>query len=155
MAKKKSEGQQVREAFDGPKVEHDDLMSFLNERIAEQHARSADASESSSKTTKFVDETGLNSQAVSWAGSILKKLPKKDGQAKAMDVIRSMKLMLPMLENHVGGQGTQEMDLDGPEEEEGANEAEDGDPELAEDAAEFEETSNSTVTPISFGGASK
>lgn len=103
------EGAEVRKAFDGPTVEHDELISFFEARIAEEYSRSSDASESASKTSDFLDKTGLNSQAASWGKTILKKLPKKDGQAKAMDIIRSMKAMLPMLENHVGGQGTAEM----------------------------------------------
>ncbi len=69
----KSEGAAVREAFDGPEVEHDALISFYEARIAEEHARSSDASESAAKVNQFLEETGLNSQACSWGKSILKK----------------------------------------------------------------------------------
>ncbi len=95
-------------------VNHDDLISEIAARIHEEGERNSDASDSAAATHKFLEETGLNSQAFSWGKSITKKLSKKQGQAKAMDIIRSLKVMLPMLENHVMGQGTKEMDLDGP-----------------------------------------
>lgn len=110
------EGAEVRQAFDGPDVEHDALIAQLEARIREEHSRSSDASESAAKVAMFIDETGVNSQALSWMKTIVKKLPKKDGQHKAMDIIRSIKVMLPMIEDHVGGQGTGEMYLEGPKE---------------------------------------
>lgn len=157
----KSEGRAVRDAFDGPQVEHDKLIDQIEARAREQHARSSDASESAARVALFIEQTGLNSQAFSWLSSIVKKLPKKDGQAKAMDVIRSLEVGLPMVKAHVGGQGTVDMDLDGPDEEPEDNEPEpdlddevaDGDAELAEEAAEFESQADSVVTPIDFGGA--
>jgi hypothetical protein len=169
MAKKKSEGQQVREAFDGPKVEHDELIDQIQARTAEEHERASDSSESAAQTNKFLEKTGLNSQAFSWLKSILKKLPKKDGQAKAMDVIRSLNAGLPMIEAHVTGQGTGEMNLDGPEETENTGEPKSEpvqaettsepttapDPELAQDAADFDQAAvggDDVVTPIDFGG---
>lgn len=167
----KTEGQQVREAIDGPQVEHDALITQFQERMAEEHARSSDSSESASKVNKFLDETALNSQAFSWGKSIMKKLPKKDGQSKAMDVIRSLETILPMIKNHVAGQGTGEMDLEGPQDEaeteeeqdleaddaEMESEVADIDADLEEDTAEFDQqadqTEDDTVTPIDFGGA--
>lgn len=93
-------------------VDADLLISEIQQRSAEEYARGSDAGESGAKTKEYLDETGLNSQAFSWGKSILKKLPKKDGQAKAMDVIRSLYAILPHLENHVIGQGTAEMQLE-------------------------------------------
>lgn len=168
MAKKqKSDGQKVREALDGPQVEHDELIAEILERSKEQFSRSSDASESAAKVAKYMEKTGLNTQAYSWGSAIMKKLPKKDGQAKAMDIIRSLKVLLPMLENHIAGQGSAEMDLDGPSDDNQADEADeqdgeptiddvikDGDPELAAEADDFEKQSN-VVTPLNFGGASK
>ncbi len=104
-----SEGAEVRRAMDGPDLEHDALIDQLLARIAEEHARSADASESASRTNLYVEQTGINTQALSWCKSILKKLPKKDGQAKAMDVIMSLETALPMIKAHVGGQGAADM----------------------------------------------
>lgn len=164
---KKSEGQQVREAIDGPKVEADKLIDHIHERAKEQHARSSDASESAAKVSKFLEETALNSQAYSWMSSILKKMPKKDGQSKAMDIIRSLEIGLPMIKNHVAGQGPAEMDLGKPEAKAEkpavkpkaakatakADAKPEGDADLAEEAAAFEEQAKSTatVTPINFG----
>jgi hypothetical protein len=93
-------------------VTHDDLISELGQRKHEETKRKSDASESGDKTKKFLERTGLNSQAFSWGGSILKKLDKKDGEHKAMDIIRSLKVMLPMLEDQVKGQSTVQMDLE-------------------------------------------
>lgn len=105
---KTSEGAAVRVAMDGPTVDHDDLIGAIEARMREEYARSSDASESAAKTTQFLEKTGLNGQAFSWLKSILKKLPKKDGQAKAMDIIRSLEVGLPMVKSHVGGQTTRD-----------------------------------------------
>lgn len=104
----------VEEVFEGPTLDHDALMSQFANRSAEEYARSSDAGESAAQTKQFLEETGLNSQAFSWLKAIFKKLPKKDGQSKAMDVIRSLYAGLPMVEAHVMGQGTAEMDLGEP-----------------------------------------
>lgn len=95
----------------GPVVDHDKLIAQIAARSAEEYARGSDAAESGALVKAYLDETGLNSQAFAWAKSIVKKLPKKDGQQKAMDVIRSLNAVLPMLENHIMGQGTGEMQL--------------------------------------------
>lgn len=155
MAKTKSDGQQIRETLDGPKVEHDALISFYAARAHEAGERSSDAGESADKTAKFLDETGLNSQAHRWGGSIVGKLKKKDGQSKAMDIIRSMKVLLPMLENHVAGQGSAEMDLGEPETSDASADDQDGDTnvediEIEDDVSGDDETN--VVTPINFGG---
>lgn len=139
----KSEGAEVREAFDGPSVEHDDLITQILDRAREQHARSSDASESSAKVAEFLEDTGVNSKAYQWASAIVKTLDKKDGQHKAMDIIRSLEVLLPMVKNHVGGQGTTEMDLGEPEEDAGG--VGEADTEEADDEA-------NVVTPLSFGG---
>lgn len=113
MAKaKKSEGAEVRQAFDGPKLDHDELIGHIGARIKEEHERSSDGSESAAKVAAFIEKTGINSQAYSWLKTILKKLPKKDGQSKAMDIIRSLKAGLPLIENEVAGQSTVEMNLE-------------------------------------------
>ncbi len=154
----KSEGAAVREAFDGPSVEHDDLIQQILDRAKEQHARSSDASESAAKVTEFLEDTGVNSKAYQWASVIVKTMDKKDGQHKAMDIIRSMEVLLPMVKNHVGGQGTAEMDLGEPEEDAGGVGEADPDEELDadteafdDDAADLDDESN-VVTPLSFGG---
>ena len=158
----KSEGQEVREAMDGPSLDHDALIDNMEARIAEEHARSSDSSESAAKVTEFLEDTGMNSQAFSWLKSILKKLPKKDGQHKAMDIIRSLKAGLPMIENHVAGQGTGEMQLEPDEAPDEAVPA----PEEVEEAAPDEEAAefnaevdeavgddDGVVTPLDVGSA--
>ncbi|MDE4189639.1 hypothetical protein [Phaeobacter gallaeciensis] len=119
----KSEGATVREAFDGPEVTLDQLIAEITARVKEARARASDSSESSAKTTKFLDETGLNSQAYRWAMTVLKKMDMKDGQNKAMDIIRSLEVLTPLLREHVNGAGTGEMDLEGPKPKEEAKPA--------------------------------
>lgn len=155
------EGKETRLAYDGPDVEHDKLMAEIDRMSRGEHERASDASESAALTKTFLEDTGMNGQALSWLKSIVKKLPKKDGQAKAMDIIRSLKVGLPMVENHVGGQGTAEMDLEGPQDE-AEGEPEDQDiPESEAEDAETEEFNTAVdeamgdddvVTPIDFGG---
>jgi hypothetical protein len=174
----KDENKAVIQAYKGPEVEHDDLITEIEARAREQHERSSDASESAAKVSAFIDKTGLNTQAYSWASSIVKKLPKKDGQAKAMDIIRSLETMLPMVKAHVSGQSTSEMDFGAPAE---SNEAygkpkppvtapskpkpkpkakpepeavADDEPEDAE-RSEFDAQVDSVVTPINFGGGAR
>lgn len=156
------EGKETRLAYDGPDVEHDQLMAEIDRMSRGEHERASDASESAALTKTFLEDTGMNGQALSWLKSIVKKLPKKDGQAKAMDIIRSLKVGLPMVENHVGGQGTAEMDLEGPQDppEEETDETveaayEPTDAETEEFNSEVDEVmgDDDVVTPIDFGGA--
>lgn len=158
MAKEKSVGQKVREALDGPQVEHDALIAQINDRMAEEYARSSDAGESGAKTSDFLEKTGLNSQAFSWGKSILKKTKMKDGQFKAMDVIQSLEAIIPLIKNHIEGQGTVDMDLGEPDAApvdvvEAADDAPAADlpADVADDAAGFEANLadlDDNVTPI-------
>lgn len=110
----KSEGKEVRVAMNGPDLEHDALIDFSVARNDEDRRRSSSAGESRAKIKEFLDDTGMNGKALSWLRSILKVNEKDDGQSKAMDIILSLKKGLPMIEAHVGGQGTVEMDFDEP-----------------------------------------
>lgn len=96
----------------GPEVDHDTLLGEIEARNREDADRASSAGESRQKIGEFLDETGLNSQAYSWMRSIVKKLGKNDGQNKAMDIIRSIEVALPMVKSHVQGQTTEEMDFD-------------------------------------------
>jgi len=109
------EGKAVRQAIDGPKFEHDELLGQIATTLSGEHERSSDASESSAVTKEFTERTGMNSKAFTWLKAIVGLLPKKDGQHKAMDVIRSLERGLPMVKDHVAGQSTAEMDLDEPD----------------------------------------
>lgn len=156
------EGKTVRQAFDGPQVDHDKLIAEIDRMSRGEYERASDASESAAQTKEFLEETGMNGQALGWLKAIVKKLPKKDGQAKAMDIIRSLKVGLPMVENHVAGQGTAEMDLGEPDDTGEAEEApvENPEPEVQdEETAEFNAAvdehmgdDSDVVTPLDFNG---
>lgn len=111
-----NEGAEVRRAYDGPDIEHDKLLDFIEARNREDHQRSSSAGESRQKIGEFIESTGMNSQALSWCRTIVKKLNKSDGQTKAMDVIASLEKALPMVKAHVTGQGTLEMQFEEPPE---------------------------------------
>ena len=128
-------------------VEHDKLIDEIDKRMAEEYARGSDASESAAKTKEYLEMTGLNSQAFSWLKTILKKLPKKDGAAKAMDIIRSLEVGLGMVKNHVLGQSTAEMDFSNEE-----DDGESGDTEEAEAAPADEGKKPATASKKASGG---
>jgi hypothetical protein len=111
MAKERTEGQLVRNALEGPSIEHDQVIDFCEARNREDSVRASSAGESRQKIGQFIEDTGMNSQALSWCRSILKKLDKDDGQNKAMDVIMSLEKALPMIKAHVAGQGQADMDF--------------------------------------------
>tara|TARA_R110000868_G_scaffold237132_9_gene491633 strand:- start:37695 stop:38204 length:510 start_codon:yes stop_codon:yes gene_type:complete len=149
-------------------VTHDALLGQIEARTKEEHARQSDAGESSAKITKFLEDTGLNGQAFSWLKTIMKKLPKKNGEQKAMDIIRSLNVGLPMLEDHIVGQGTQPLGLGEPADYEGDGETppdddgdgeevplgddEDADPDISAEAEAFDkhlaEVEDTNVTPM-------
>lgn len=106
----KSEGAEVRFAMNGPDVDHDRLISFAAARNEEDAERASSAGESRQLIGEFLEDTGMNGKALSWLRVILKQ-KKTD---KAMDIIRSLKHGLPMVEQHLGGQQS-EMDLDAEE----------------------------------------
>ena len=110
----KSEGKSVNVAFNGPSIEHDELIGFSAARNDEDRRRASSAGESRAKIKEFLDDTGMNGKALSWLRQVLKTADKDDGQAKAMDIIMSLKKALPMVEAHVAGQGSMSFDLDGP-----------------------------------------
>lgn len=102
-------------AFNGPTIEHDELIGFSAARNEEDRKRASSAGESRAKIKEFLEDTGMNGKALSWCRQILKTADKDDGQAKAMDIIMSMKRALPMIEAHVAGQGNFAFDLDAPD----------------------------------------
>ena len=101
----KSEGQTVREAFDGPDIDHDTLIAHVAARNNEDSIRASSAGESRQKIGEFLEDTGLNSKAYSWIRSILKQKT----QEKQMDIIRSLEVARPMVKAHVAGQSTPDM----------------------------------------------
>jgi hypothetical protein len=138
----------VRHAFTGPEVEHDQLIDFIVARNHEDAKRSSSSGESRALIGGFIEETGINSQALSWMRSVMKK---KDEQ-KALDVIRSLELILPMVKAHVTGQQS-DMDFDEPLEPASelpkpSYQPQGGDdPEIAADASDFEKHLDEVAAP--------
>lgn len=100
--KKKSEGETVRIAFTGPTVEHDQIIGEMEARNREDGERASSAGESRAAIKAFLDQSNMNPKAFSWLRMILKQNDKD--QAKAMDIIRSLEVALPMVKAHVSGQ---------------------------------------------------
>jgi hypothetical protein len=100
--KKKSEGETVRIAFDGPELDHDKTIGEMEARNREDGKRASSAGESRAAIKAFLDQSNMNPKAFSWLRMILKQNDKD--QAKAMDIIRSLEVALPMVKQHVSGQ---------------------------------------------------
>lgn len=96
------EGAEVRAAFDGPQVDHDELIDFALARNAEDRARASSAGESREKIGEFIEETGFNGKALSMLRAIMKKADQDEN--KAMDIIRSLEKGLAMVKAHIAGQ---------------------------------------------------
>lgn len=118
--KKKSEGAEVRAAFDGPEIEHDALIAKIATFNNADAERASDAGTTRQQIGAFLDETNLNGKAF----SVLRGLLKEKKRDKAMDMIRSLEIGLPMIKLHLGGnQPELNLDSDGPD---------DDDPDFAE-----------------------
>jgi len=133
MARKaKSDGATIRTITKGIELDHDELLGQIDARSAEERARASDAGESAAKVTAYLEKTSLNGQAFGWLKTIMKKLPKKDGNVKALDLIASMEAGLPLLRAHIEGQ-TPALPLGEPEPAQIKS-----DEELREDLAQFD-----------------
>jgi hypothetical protein len=103
-----TEGQEVRQAFDGgPDIEHDQLIDKANRHNREDAERAVSAAETRSDIGHFLEDTGLNKSAYSWLRRI--KKVGETSQDKAMDIIRSLKAGLPMVDADIAGQSTPDM----------------------------------------------
>ena len=102
-----SEGSDVRRAYDGPDIEHDQLIGFIEARNREDGERASSAGESRELIREFLEGTNMNAKALSTCRVIMKQ----KSTDKAMDIVRSLEAALPMLKAHLGGQQS-EMDLD-------------------------------------------
>lgn len=112
MAKSKGEGAEVRAAFDGPTIDHDELIDFSLKHNERDRKRASSAGEDRADIKGFLDRTDLNSKALSLFRTLLKVNDRDNGQAKAMDIIRSIEAGLPMVKAHIAGQGSAEMNFD-------------------------------------------
>ncbi len=108
---KKSEGTEVRHAITGPEIDHDKLIGKIDKWNDEDRARASTAAETRGEIGDFTERTGMNPKALSMLRTIKKAAMKDGGQAKAMDIIRSLEAGLPMVKADVAGQQS-EMDLD-------------------------------------------
>lgn len=96
---KKSEGAKVREAMDGPKFDTNELLSFIGARNLEDSERASDAATSRQQIGEFLEKTGINKKAMSWIRSLFKQKKQTD-QA---DIIRSLKVLVPIAEQELLG----------------------------------------------------
>lgn len=154
-----TEGADVRRAFDGPDIEHDQLLGKIGQHNREDAERASSAAGTRQDIGAFIEETGLHKTAYSWLRRIKKVSEKSEDQA--MDLIRSLKKGIPMLEAHISGQS--EMDFDGgevaddqeddpPDEDDGVELGSTLDDEPDAEASEFNDAVDDVVTPIDFGG---
>lgn len=139
-----TDGADVRRAFDGPDIEHDQLIGRASRHNMEDSERASTAAETRSDIGQFVEATGVNNKAYAWLRQILKTGEKS--QDKAMDVIRSLEKCLPMVKSHIGGQTTIDMPLDQKPAAEPQPERE-----VSDEEAEFNAEVDDVVKPIDFG----
>lgn len=153
-----TEGQDVRRAYDGPDIEHDQLLGKIGQHNQEDAERASSAAVTRQDIGTFVDDTGLHKTAYSWLRRI-KKISEKS-QDQAMDLIRSLKKGIPMLEADISGQS--ELDFDGGEVADDMTEGDDGDDygddgvdegqtlddEPDEEAIDFNSAVDDVVTPF-------
>lgn len=100
----KSEGTEVRHAINGPDIDHDKLIGKIDKWNGEDRERASGAAETRGEIGQFTEATGINPKALSMLRTIKKAAMKDGGQAKAMDIIRSLKKGLPMVEADIAGQ---------------------------------------------------
>lgn len=91
-------------------VTYEDFITFAAARNREDAERASTAGESRQKIGEFIEETGVNGRALGFCRSILKQ--KKYGTQ--MDMIRTVKELLPHVEAYVQGQGGPELPFDEP-----------------------------------------
>lgn len=100
----KSEGKTVRVALSGPDIEHDQLIGKIDKWNGEDRERASSAAETRGEIGGFVENTGMNAKALSMLRTIKKAAARDGGQAKAMDIIMSLKKGLPFVEADITGQ---------------------------------------------------
>lgn len=89
-------------------VDHDQLIDATSKWAQEDADRASSAGETRQRIGEFIEETGVNSKALSHirAGLKLKK------ESARLDWLRSMELMLPMVAAHIRGQSSGELPID-------------------------------------------
>lgn len=103
----KSEGKAVRVAIEGPDIEHDKLIGNIDKWNGEDRERASSAAETRGEIGQYTESSGMNAKALSMLRTIKKAAARDGGQAKAMDIIMSLKKGLPMVEADITGQQAQ------------------------------------------------
>ncbi len=106
---KTSEGKETRRAFDGPDIDADKLLAKIGRWNREDRERASSAGETRSDIGQYLEDTGLHPKALSMLRTIKKVEAKDNGQAKAMDLIRSLKAGLKIVEQDISGNSTRDM----------------------------------------------
>lgn len=143
------EGAEVRKAFDGPKIDYDTFIDHHADQIEHEDAASSEMGSARAKRKEFLDETNLHSKAVSAMRVGLKIKKEQDRVAW----VKSMKALLPLVEQRITGNVTQDMFEGGSGDEQDEPERDPDAGELADEEAEFNDAVDQVVTPIDFGGA--
>lgn len=145
-----TEGADVRLAYDGPDIDHDQLIGRAARHNMEDAERASSAAETRQDIGAFLESTGLNNKAYSVLRQIMKAGDKS--QDKAMDMIRSLEKGLPMVKSHIGGQTTIDMELEPVDEGDLPNQSY-TEHEPSEEETEFNREVDEVVKPLSFGHA--
>lgn len=127
-------------------IDKDEVLHAMQDFNTEDSERASDAGESRQRIGEFLERTSINNKAFSHCRMVLRM--KKDD--KRQDWLRSMKALLPLMEEQIAAVGTKDaFDVpadavaqamagaaDGHEDVSGGEDA--GDPEIASEAADFE-----------------
>jgi|GEM_PF-5736451 len=128
---------------------HDKILNLFNKHISHERDRASEAGADREEHGKLLELTGLNKTAAAWG----KKLHKMEAD-KRDDVLRSFDALRGELEKNWGGQRTPDMFAQDEDDEDGvspvmddeeplpapsyAEDFDPADPEIAEEAADFE-----------------
>lgn len=139
-------------------IDKDKVLQAMQGFNEEDSERASDAGESRQRIGHFLEETSINNKVFSHCRMVLRM--KKDD--KRQDWLRSMKALLPLMEEQIAADGTRDA-FDAPAEAKAQaaeaqaevdpgdeHPAEEGDAEIASEAAEFED-----ATAAVYGGTVK
>lgn len=132
-----TEGRAVREAYDGPEIDYDAFIAHHESQKAYEESSASKMGEARQERGGFLEDTGLSGKAVSAVRAGLKI---KD-EAKQQAWLRSMKALLPIAEDHITGNTTQDW-VEAAEEDQ-------GDADFESDAAKLDEPQDQNVVGFS------
>jgi hypothetical protein len=85
-------------------IDQDDVLDHMLAFNKEDSERASDAGESRQRIGEFLDKTGLNNKAFAFVRMVLRV--KKD--EKRQDILRSMRALMPILEQQIADSGTRD-----------------------------------------------